>query len=164
MFALEQANNKQGPGWFIWQQSDEYPSREMPAFRAIEAARLQGAAAFDRMRMALMDGRHTQRKDFTNPAHIDEMARAAGLDMERFKRDLPNAPFRLRLAEEHMEAVKKGIFGTPTMVFENGSQFFFRIKAHETAEQAAHAFDLLYETMVLQENFDEIKRPHPPAA
>lgn len=164
MFSLEQANNKQGPGWYIWQQADEYPSREMAAFRAVEAARRQGEEAFDSMRMALMDGRHLQRKDFTNPEHIDEMARAARLDMARFKRELPEVPFRLQLAEDHMNAVKLGIFGTPTMVFLNGSQFFFRIKAHEDPKEALRAFDLLYETMVLQDNFDEIKRPHPPQA
>ena len=56
-FSLEQTNNKQGEDWRIWEQPDDYPSRGLPAFRAAEAARLQGEEAYERMHFALLEGR-----------------------------------------------------------------------------------------------------------
>ena len=160
-FSLEQINNKQGPEWFVWDQPDDYPSRSLPAFRAVEAARLQGEDAYERMHFALLEGRHERRKDYREPADIEEMARGAGLDMPRFKRDYDDRKLLRRVSEDHLKSVKYyGTFGTPTFVFENGSAFFMRIKPHESKEEAARTFDGLYQVFVKQPaNIDEVKRP-----
>ena len=162
MFSLDQVNNKQGPGWYIWDQPDDYPSKERAAFRAVEAARKQGEEAYDRMHFALLKGRHETRKDFSVPSDIEEIADTAGLDVARWKRDLADHSYLEKLSKEHTVAVKKGVFGTPTYAFENGTNFFLRMKTHENAEDAARAYDLVYESFVLQRNIDEIKRPKPP--
>lgn len=136
----------------------------MPAFRAAEAARLQGADAYERMHFALLEGRHQRRKDFTDPNDIQDVARSARLDMARFQRDLADRSLLRRVAEDHaLAAAKYGVFGTPTLVFETGGPFFLRVRAQEDAKAAARTFDALYQTMVEQDNVDEVKRPKPPA-
>ncbi len=164
-FALEEINKKQPPGWHVWDQPDDYPSRGLPAFRAAEAARRQGEAPYDRMLLALLDGRHERRKDFTEPDDIEELAREAGLDMERFKRDLADRSLLQRVAEDHAEAVSRyGVFGTPTLVFDGSAPVFVRIRAPESARDAARAFERLHELFAGADNIDEVKRPLPPEA
>lgn len=162
-FALEQLRSKEGPEWRVWDQPDEYPSRGMPAFRAAEAARFQGPEAYERMRFALLEGRHERRKDFRDPDDIEEIARTAGLDIPRFKRDLADRSLMKRVAEDHVYGVSEyGIFGTPTFVFPNGRVFFVRIKAPESGQEAARLFDGLQALFIDMPYFDEVKHAHKP--
>ena len=162
-FSLEEVNKKQPEDWHVWDQPDDYPTRGLPAFRAVEAARLQGDDAFDRMHFALLKGRHERRKDFTDAGDIAELAAEAGLDLERFKRDVADRSLLRRVADDFADSVKVGVFGTPTFVFENGSSFFMRIRAEEDDQAAARTFDGLYELFVKQRNVGEVKRPTPPS-
>lgn len=162
MFSLEQVNNKNGPDWHIWEQPDTYASREMAAFRAVEAARMQGEAAFDRMRLALMAGRHERRADFTDPAAIEAIAQTAQLDMERYHKDLASDAFKERLAAEHTSGVKRGVFGTPNYNFENGASFFLRFTPPDEPAEAARIFEMLYQNFVLNKSIDELKRTRQP--
>ncbi|MCL0101954.1 hypothetical protein M1O29_02585 [Dehalococcoidia bacterium] len=162
-FVLEQANSKEGDGWLIWDQPDSYPSRGLPAFRAAEAARLQGDDAYERMHFALLEGRHENRKDFTDPADLEELAKVAGLDVGRFKLDISNRGLLKRISEDHVKgSTEHFAFGTPTFVFENGSTFFMRIKAPDSPEESARLFDNLCELYVESASIDEVKRPHIP--
>lgn len=164
-FSLEQVNNKAGPEWRLWDQAEDYPSRSIPAFLAAEAARRQGPEAYERMHFALLEGRHERRKDFTDPADIDEIARTAGLDMPRFKKDIADRSMLKRVADEHLHAVAQyGAFGTPTFAFDNGRTFFMRIKAPEDAQESARVFDALIALFVDIPNLDEVKRPRKPKA
>ena len=164
-FALEQVNNKVGPEWRLWEQAADFPSHSIPAFLAAEAARRQGPEAYDRMHFALLEGRHERRKVYTDPADIDEIARSAGLDMPRFKKDSADRTMLKRVADEHLYAVAQyGTFGTPTFVFENGRFFFMRIKAPEDAKESARVFDAVVALFVDIPNLDEVKRPRKPKA
>lgn len=131
--------------------------------RAAEAARLQGPQAYARMHFALLEGRHVGRKDFTDPKDVLELARAADLDLPRFQRDVADRARLQPIAADHQEAVKLGIFGTPTFVFENGATFFMRIKAPEATADAVRTFEALCDLFVRQPIVDEVKRPRPPA-
>ena len=161
-FSLEQTNSKEGPDWFVWDQAEDYPSRGLPAFRALAAARLQGDAEFERMQFALLQGRHERRKDFTDPGDVDELAKEAGLDLKRLHEDMSSPGVLKGLAEDHLAAKERGVFGTPTFVFENGRQAFVRIKAPESVDESVRAFDVFLENFRDNEYFDEIKRPRPP--
>ncbi len=160
-FALDQVNQKNGPDWRLWEHPDT-PSRGLHAFRASEAARRQGEDAFERMRWSLMEGRHLRRKEFSEPGDMDEIARAAGLDMERFHKDVRDPSLLARLAEEHTRGAALGVFGTPTFVFENGSAFFIRISASDDAQECARTWDGLQALFVEKLNIGEVKRPKPP--
>lgn len=159
-FALDQVNQKNGPDWRLWEHP-ETPSRGLHAFRAAEAARRQGEEAFERMRWSLMEGRHLRRKEFSEPGDMEEIARAAGLDMARFHKDVRDPAILARLAEDHTRGAKLGIFGTPTFVFENGSAFFLRITAGADPKEALKTWDGLHALFVSQMNIDEVKRPRP---
>ncbi|MSQ25315.1 MAG: hypothetical protein EXR49_03430 [Dehalococcoidia bacterium] len=163
-FILEQVNSKNGPAWFIWDQPEEYPARTMRAHRLVEAARLQGPEAYARLHYALLAGRHEHRKDLADPNDLWAIAGTLELDLQRLRRDAAD-PARLQtIAADHLGALKQGIFGTPTFVFDNGSSFFARIKAPEAADEAARVFDGLYDLFVQRRVLDEVKRPRPPAA
>lgn len=160
-FSLEQANNKQGPEWRLWDQPPDYPSRGIPAFLAAEAARRQGQDAYNRMHFALLEGRNERRKDFTEPGDLEEIARTAGLDMQRFRHDVADRQLLQRLAADHSQAVSQyGVFGTPTFVFENREAFFMRIKAPAGVREAVRILDCLVALFVDCPAVDEIKRPH----
>ena len=162
-FSLEQVNTKEGPDWRIWDQPDSYPARGFPALRAAEAARRQGPEAYDRMHFALLEGRHERRKDFTDPKDILEIAGAAGLDLPRFKRDLPDPALKKIIGDDHMHALNTyGVFGTPTLLFENGEIFFVRIKAPQTAEEGAEIFEHVHSLFVQRHMVNEVKRPRRP--
>lgn len=161
-FSLEQSNTKEGPDWFVWDQPEDYPSRGLPAFRALAAARLQGEAEFDRLQFALLEGRHERRKDFTDPNDVDELAKESGLDLERLHKDMSSPGLLKALEEDHLKAKTLGVFGTPTFVFGNGNQAFVRIKAPKSVDESVRAFDVFLENFRDNDYFDEIKRPKPP--
>ena len=160
-FALEQVNSKQAPDWKVWEQPAA--SRGMPAFRAAEAARLQGREAYDRMHWALLEGRNEHNLDFADSSQIEAVARSVGLDISRFKRDLPSPAFAKKVGDDHTFAVREfGVFGTPTFMFQGTKPFFMRMTAPKEQTEAVRIFDALTTLFVERPNIDEIKRPRKP--
>src|SRR5207248_468948 len=77
--------------------------------------------------------RHRDRADIDEPGVIDAVASDAGLDLDRFRRDLADESIVGALARDHTEAVSRfGVFGTPTFVFAGGPSAYVRL-----AESAA---------------------------
>ena len=114
------------------------------------------------MHFALLEGRHEHRKDFRETEDIEEIARSAGLDLDQFKRDMADRTLLDRVVEDHTEAVgKHGVFGTPTLVFENGSKIFVLIKAPKDPQESRRIFDSLTELFVKTDAINEVKRPRP---
>ena len=163
-FILEQVNSKNSPGWFIWDQPEEYPSRTMRAHRLVEAARMQGPEAYARLHYALLEGRHEHRKDLADPGDLWAIAGSMELDLERLRRDAADHARLHTIAADHLGALKLGVFGTPTFIFDNGSSFFMRIKAPDAVDEAARVFEGLYDLFVQRSIIGEVKRPRPPVA
>ena len=162
-FSLEQVNSKQGPDWKVWEPPNDAGSRGLPAFKAAEAAKLQGRDAYDRMCWALLEGRHERNLDYTDPAAIEEVARLAGLDMPRFRKDLPNPAFVTTVRDDHTYATKEfGVFGSPTFFFAGSKPFFMRMTAPKDPAESVRIFDALMTLFVAQPNVDEVKRPRKP--
>ena len=162
-FSLEQVNSQQGLESKIWEQPADYQSRGLNAFRAAEAARRQGEAAFSAFHIALLKARHEERLDIANKKVLKQVAGGAGLDMTRFERDL-NAPDILeRLAEDHTHAIETlGVFGTPTLVFP-GNQAVFLKMLPPPPEDSLSIFDEVRNLNEHRQYILEIKRPQPPA-
>ncbi len=78
------------------------------ASRAAEAADRQGA--FWRMHDALY-----AREPPLTQAHVREIARSLGLDMDRFEQDLERDDVRERVDEDLRDGRRNGVTGTPTM-------------------------------------------------
>lgn len=161
-FLLEQANNKQGPDWKLWEQPADYPFRSLPALRAAEAARLHSPEAFDRFHLALLKARHEERKNITDQSVLSDIARSTGLDPAQIHRDAAGEDLLKKIVSDHTEAVEKfGVFGTPTFVFPNGSAAFLKL-LKPPEKDASSLLDLLSDVMENRPYVGEIKRPQPP--
>lgn len=162
-FSLEQVNSQEGPDWKLWEQPDDYPSRGLLAFRAAEAARRQGNEAFERFHLALLRARHEQRQKLHEEATVWGAAQEAGLDLARFKKDLPDRSLLAKLAEDHTTAVERyGVFGTPTLVFPNGRAAYLKMKPPPPPEETLEVFETLCRVIAARPYIEEIKRPVPP--
>ncbi len=161
-FSLEQVNSKNGPDWKVWEQPDAYESRELLAVRAAEAARLQGKEPFERFHLALLKARHEERQRINQTDVLIEVAKKAGIDVERFEEDLKNRELLKILARDHTEAVEKfGVFGTPTFVFGNGGAAYLKMYIPPD-EDSISVFEHLVALMNHRLYFGELKRPQPP--
>jgi len=161
-FSLEQANNKEGPDWNIWDQPSDYPSRGFLALRAGEAARLQGETAFNKFHLALLKARHEDRQIIADTEVLVSVASRVGLDIERFTRDLQDESLVEKIKQDHIDAVEQyGVFGTPTFVFPDGTSAFLKL-LKPPDQDAPRLLEILSEVMEKWSYIGEIKRPQPP--
>lgn len=154
--------NSKEPGWKLWEQADGYPSRGLKAFRAAEAARRQGHAAFEAFHMALLRARHEQKTNISDPVILLAVASAARLDVSRFEKDLSNPAALQRLAADHTFAVDKlGAFGTPTLVFPEEQAVYVKM-AVPPDEECSALFDEVSGMIMGRRYVQELKRPRRP--
>ncbi len=159
-FSLEQANNKEGPEWKLWEQPEEYASRGRNAFRAADAARNQGEAAFDAFHHALLKAKHEDGHDIADAAVLTDVARSVSLDMAAFGRDLADRKPMVRLREDHTYAVETlSIFGTPTLVFPEEQAVFLALSPTPSAEEALDVFEDVRRIAQDRRPIRELKRP-----
>ena len=161
-FSLEQVNSKEGPDWKLWEQPEGHPSRGLLALRAGEAARCQGAEAYEKLHFALLAARHKDKKDIASLGVLLEVAQQSGLDVARFERDLKDRAILEVIGRSHSEAVEKHrAFGVPTFVFPNGSAMYLKLYPPPEGE-ALSVFDALMKVMGVWRYVGEVKRPQPP--
>ncbi len=160
-FSLEQVNSQQGPEWKIWEQPEDYSSRGLRAFRAAEAARRQGEAAFDSFHIALLKARHEQRRDIADMNTLTEVAESVDLEMKQFQQDLGDRQLLARLAEDHTSAVDLGVFGTPTLVFPENQAVFLKMSP-SSPEESLSVFAELRQMVERRQYIREIKRLQQP--
>ena len=162
-FSLEQANQKIGPDYKAWDESDEDLNESLWGLRAGAAAKRQGEDAMRRYMPMLLKARHEERKDLGDKDLLKEIAAQANLDLGQFVKDLDDRSTLDDIAASHKEAVEDhGVFGTPTFVFENGASAFLKLIRPKTPEQAEKAFDSLINVMSSNIFIGEVKRPQPP--
>ncbi len=157
---MEQVNSQQGPQWKIWEQAEDYASRGLRAFRAAEAARRQGEAAFDRFHISLLRAKHEQRRDIADVNILIEVAESVGLEMTLFRKDFADRHLLIRLAEEHTFAVESlGVFGTPTLVFAQRQAIFLKMSVPPPPGESLSVFTELHHLVDRRRYIQEIKRP-----
>jgi predicted DsbA family dithiol-disulfide isomerase len=153
-------NNIQGPDWKIWEQPEEYKSRGLWALRAGEAAKLQGKETFDRFHLALLRARHEQKREIADPLVLTEVARESGLDAVRFQRELSDRSLLVKIGEEYTHGAQEhGIWGTPTLVLENGQAAYLKLRPAPTGEEAVKLFEELFNLIRNRPYVIELKRP-----
>jgi predicted DsbA family dithiol-disulfide isomerase len=158
-FSLTQVNNK-SDGWTAWDAPAEEEVRGRLAFQAAEAARRQDA--FERIHLPLLEARHRDGRDLADRDVVLDVARRAGLDTDRFERDLDDRSTLLALARDHTAGVENhGVFGTPTFVFGNGSAAYLRVRPAPEGRTALTTFEELVRIMSDEPYVLEIKRPAP---
>ncbi len=161
-FSLTQVNAKQ-EGWTVWGAPEDPPVKGRLAFKAAEAARRQ--EGFELLHLPLLRARHRDLQDIDSREVVERVAANAGLDVDRFLRDLDDPTILDALARDHRRAVADlGIFGTPTIVFQNGAAAYVRLAEEVDAAAAANVFDRLLAVAEDEPRILEIKRPRKPAA
>ena len=139
----------------IWERDPR--AKGLPAFLAATAARAQGEAAGDRFRLALQRARHEERLPVDQASTHQLAAERAGLDLTRFAKDLKAADFTT-LASEHAEAVRRGVFGVPTLVWPEGRSYYLKITDLIAPQRAVALYDAI-ETVHRFGEVIEIKTP-----
>jgi predicted DsbA family dithiol-disulfide isomerase len=156
-FSLSQNHQARGgspipPAW-----EREPRPQGLGAFLAATAARAQGAEAGDRFRLALQRARHEDHLPLDQDATHQVVAERAGLDLARWEMDLKGTDFTT-LAAEHAEAVRRGVFGVPTLVWPEGRSYYVKITELVPAERAVALYDAI-ETVHRFGEVIEIKTP-----
>ena len=156
-------NQKVGPEYQAWGESDENLHGSLWGLRAGVAVQRQGDDAMRRYLPLLLKARHEERKDLGDQELLKSLAAEAGLDIPQFEKDLADRSILDEIAASHKEAVEeRGVFGTPTFVFENGASAFLKMIRPRTPEEAEAAFDSVVGVMSSNITVGEIKRPQPP--
>jgi len=80
--------------------------------------------------------------------------------MASFERDLTDRELLKNIGKDHVEGVTRfKVFGTPTMIFDNGLGAYLRLKPPPPREQALQVFEEFYDIAAKRPYILEIKRP-----
>lgn len=163
-FPLEQVNSAEGPEWKLWEQPPDFVSRGRGAFHAAIAARRQGDDAFDRFHYALLNAKHVDGQNHGRRSVHIELAERVGLDMGAFERDLDDHSLLVEIGKDYEYARNElGVFGTPTLVFADGSAAYLKMLPAAPAEDALKVWDSVQQFIVDRPYIAEIKRPSKPS-
>lgn len=162
-FSLEQVNNKAGEGRSVWDRPEGFASQGLDALAAAEAARRMGdQQAWERFHMALLVTRHTGRKEKLTLEVVERCAEQAGLDVARLRQEMAAPDILQPLARSHAEAVEQGVFGTPTLFFENGRSGYLKMLPAPTGDEALRAWEHVRALVEDLGYIAEVKRPQAP--
>lgn len=139
----------------VWDRNPK--AKGLPAFLAATAARAQGVELGDRFRLGLQRARHEDHLPVDDLTTHRVVAQRAGLDVARWEGDLAKADFAA-LAREHGEAVRRGVFGVPTLVWPEGRSYYLKITELIPADRAVALYDAI-ETVHRFGEVIEIKTP-----
>jgi len=143
------------PGPPVW--DTDKMAKGFPAFLAATAASDQGEPLANRFRIDLQRARHEDGLPVDDPVTHRRVATQSGLDVARWERDLQSATYDV-LAREHEEAVRKGVFGVPTLVWPEGRSYYVKITDLVPAGRAVALYDAI-ETVQRFAEVVEIKTP-----
>ena len=124
----------------VWEQ--KRTAKGLPAFAAAAAARRQGEDAFNRFRVALQKARHEDQLPVDDPSTHQLAAQRARLDVAAFERDVQSAGLD-ELVTDHEDAVRRGVFGVPTLVWPEGRSYYVKITDLVPAERAVALYDAI---------------------
>ena len=156
-FSLSQNHEARGgtPEPPTWERNPQ--AKGLPAFLAATAARAQGEDAGNRFRLALQRARHEDHLPVDQHSTHRLAAERAKLDVARWELDVQTADFGT-LAAEHTEAVRRGVFGVPTLVWPEGRSYYLKITELIPGDRAVALYDAI-ETVHRFGEVIEIKTP-----
>jgi predicted DsbA family dithiol-disulfide isomerase len=132
----------------------------MRAFQGVHAAGKQGADKYLAYMAALFNQRHVNKRNLGTQAILEETATQVGLDLEQFREDLKSDEVFGIFQRNHTEAVEKyGVFGVPTIMFENEQSAYLKIKIGESPADAVAFWDEFVAIVRNRPTILEIKRP-----
>jgi predicted DsbA family dithiol-disulfide isomerase len=159
-FSLAQINSKDD-GWTVWDAPSSEAVKGRLAFQAAGAPRRQ--SRFEDLHMPLLHARHRDRLDIDRVEVVERVAVEAGLDLERFRKDVADPTILEPLVRDHQHAVREhGVFGTPTLVFPDGPAAYVRLAENPDPNESLRVFGRLLSVAAGEPSILEIKRPRKP--
>jgi predicted DsbA family dithiol-disulfide isomerase len=103
-------------------RGDDWPATTLPAFQAAWAAARQGEATGHAYDLRIRRAFFAQSRNIGRPEVLLELAQEAGLDLDRFTRDMrSDAAKAAVLAERQSGRERYGVRGTPTLMLADGT-------------------------------------------
>ena len=134
----------------------------MRSFQAFHAAKLQGPEALKRFHAALFKKRHTDGRNLAGQSVLESAAKDAGLDLDKFREDLKSDAVFAQIEEDFTHGQQElGVFGTPTIVFDNGLGAYIQINFRDMPSDPIVFFGEFSAIVRERPNVFEIKRPRP---
>ncbi|MBL8090176.1 MAG: DsbA family protein [Anaerolineales bacterium] len=111
-----------------WNRTWDTANSELRGFIAAESAKQQGREYFSLFHKYLEMAVHEQFLELGDEATLMNVAQKAKLDLSRFQSDVYNSQLIKNIHNSHLLGIKKwNIFGTPTLIFENGHSFHLEL-------------------------------------
>ncbi len=150
-------NTKESGAPKVWERSEE-AATSLVAFKASAAARRQSPDNWEPYHEALLLARH-EHKEVLDRSTVLRIAGDVGLDPAQMERDMAETTIVESLARDHQQAVAQGVFGCPTILFDEGRGAYLRMMPANTGPEAARVFDTFRQIVAGDLNIQEIKRP-----
>lgn len=160
-FPLEQVNARD-PEFKLWEQPNDGSSSSLRSFQAAHAATRQGTDAATAFRAALYRKRHVDGRNLAKQEVLEAAAEEAGLDMEQFRLDLQDDEVFQIVHDDYTEGRRIGVFGTPTIIFENGEGAYLQVDFRNLPSDPVEFWNEFVTTVRDRPEVREIKRPQPP--
>lgn len=161
IFPLEQVNAKD-PKFKLWEQPNDGTNSSLRSFQGFHAAKLQGEELFKKFHAVLFKKRHTDGRNLAGQAVLESAATEAGLDLDKFREDLASDAIFAQIEEDFTYGQQKlGVFGTPTIVYDNDLSAYIQVNFRDMPGDSAVFFDEFTAIVRERPNVFEIKRPRP---
>jgi predicted DsbA family dithiol-disulfide isomerase len=162
LFPLEQVNSKE-EGYKVWEQPNDGSSSTLRSFQGFWAAQQQGLDLFRKFHIALFEKRHVDGRNLSKQEVLEDAARTAGLDLEKFREDLQSDAVFAQIEEDFTHGKQQlGVFGTPTIVFENDLGAYLKVNFRALPEDPVKFFNEFAAVVRDRPEAIEIKRPTGP--
>ncbi len=161
IFPLEQVNASD-PDFKVWEQPNDGSSSTLRSFQAFHAARKQGEEQFTAFHAALFLKRHEEGRNLSRQQVLESAAEDAGLDLEQFRADLSSDEVFSDIENDYREGRSEHeVFGTPTIVFENGEAAYLKLNYMDMPKDPVGFFHDFVNVVRDRPSVIEIKRPAP---
>lgn len=161
MFPLEQVNAPD-PDFKVWEQPNDGKSSTLRSFQAFHAAQQQSEEQFRKFHDALFRKRHEDGRNLSRQEVLESAAEEAGLDIDQFREDLASDAVFKAIERDYTEGRDQHeVFGTPTMVFDNGHGAYLKLNFMDMPSDPVGFFHEFVSVVRDRPSVIEIKRPRP---
>lgn len=162
-FPLQQVNATD-PDFKLWDQSEDLTDAQnstLRSFQASHAAAQQGEEAHAKFHAALFRKRHVDGRNLGKQDVLEATATEAGLDLAKFRDDLASSSVNPIIEADYAHAREIGVFGTPTIMFDNGEGAYLQVNFRSLPEDPVTFWHEFVKTVRDRPEVREIKRPQP---
>lgn len=158
-FPLEQVNAKDAD-FKLWELPNDGTNATLRSYQAAHAARKQGDDAFRKLHAALFLKRHEAGRNLGQKQVLEAAATEAGLDLDTFRKDLDSDEVFSVVKDDFTYGKRElGVFGTPTIVFENGQGAYLKVNFRDLPKDPVKFWDEFVPVVRDRPEVIEIKRP-----